>query len=405
MTLGKEVKKTDFVFVAYSYPYTFNDVIYSINEAQEKCLENDLVHFECRELVRSLEDRPLHMLTICSKKALIDQKPVVFLTGRVHSGESPSSYMIQGIIDKLMDFGDPQTEILLNSYVFKIIPMLNPDGVSRGSWKFDTLGQNLNNFYKDPQRDVHPTIWATKNAVVQEHVSGKLKMYVDFHARCSKRGAFILDNTISEPAEKYESMMIPKLMSLNCVNFDFRECLFSDDKSPGLKEKKGCGLEKDSQERASIFKETSNNPFTYTLDINYTSGHRINNLAWRYDVANDKKLLKEESPIQDTSSSVYKGLKSPMFCPEIYSDVGRSLLTAMLDYDQVNPVTRLVYQSGQSFATVLEEIRKELQKGTEKPAGHLKLRPDCPKQNKSEAKSEVAGRDGHNAAAPTLNRE
>ena len=174
--------------------------------------------------------------------------------------------------------------------------MLNPDGVSRGYWKLDTLGLNLNNFYKDPQRDVHPTIWATKNAVVQEHKGGKLKMYVDFHARCSKKGAFILDNTISDPALKCESMMIPKLMSLNCVNFDFGECVFAGDKSSAAREKKGGDQEGDGQVRASIFKETANNPFSYTFGANYSAGNRINNLAWRYDVANNKKLPQEESP-------------------------------------------------------------------------------------------------------------
>ena len=88
-----------------------------------------------------------------------------------------------------------------------------------------------------------------------------------------------------------------------------------------------------------------------------------------------------------------------MFCPEIYCDVGQSLLTAMLDYDQINPITRLVYQSGQSFATVLDEIRKELQKTNERPPGHHRLRSDLPKASKGD----LTGRDGHNANA--LNRE
>ena len=318
INVSSSVKKTDYIFVSYAYPYTFNDYLYSIKETEEKCASNEAIHFESRELVRSLEGRPVHLLTICSKRALINQKPVIFLTGRVHSGETPASYMIQGIMDKLTEFGQVQTEILLNHYIFKMIPMLNPDGVARGYWRLDTLGQNLNSHYKDPSRDVHPTIWATKDAVTQEHKCGKLKMYVDFHARCSKRGSFLHDNTIADPSLKYESMMIPKLMSLNCVNFDFRECIFSDEKS----KLKNPNDDKEGQVLSSIFKETTNNPFTYTFDINYTTGLRINNLAWRYDVINDKKLLKEESPIHDTTSSIYKGMKPPIFTQEIYADVG-----------------------------------------------------------------------------------
>ena len=47
--------------------------------------------------------------------------------------------------------------------------MLNPDGVSRGYWRFDTMGVNLNRFYSDPKPELHPTIYAAKNAVVEEH--------------------------------------------------------------------------------------------------------------------------------------------------------------------------------------------------------------------------------------------
>ena len=107
--------------------------------------------------------------------------------------------MLQGVLDKLTAFGQIQTDILLDNYVFKIIPMLNPDGVARGYWRFDTLGLNLNRYYKDPQIEMHPTIWAAKTAVLQEHRNGQLRMYVDFHAHCTKRGAFIFGNTLSDP--------------------------------------------------------------------------------------------------------------------------------------------------------------------------------------------------------------
>ena len=77
-------------------------------------------------------------------------KPVIFLTCRVHCGETPGQFMLQGILDKLADFDDEQTKVLLKNYVFKIIPNLNPDGVARGMWRFDTQGINLNRKYDNP---------------------------------------------------------------------------------------------------------------------------------------------------------------------------------------------------------------------------------------------------------------
>jgi len=90
---------------------------------------------------------------------------------------------------------------------------------------------------------------------------------------------------------QYEAMLIPKLMSMNSVNFDFRQCNFQDEKL-NVKDKKG-----DSREgsgRAVIFRETGRNPLTYTFESNYCTGHRINTLSCRFDVDKGKKIVKED---------------------------------------------------------------------------------------------------------------
>jgi cytosolic carboxypeptidase protein 5 len=56
---------------------------------------------------------------------------------------------------------------LLNMFVVKIVPMLNPDGVARGHFRFDTLGQNLNRHYENPDPLMQPSIYAVKQVIKQ----------------------------------------------------------------------------------------------------------------------------------------------------------------------------------------------------------------------------------------------
>ena len=111
--------------------------------------------------------------------------------------------------------------------------------------------------------------------------------------------------------------MIPKLMSMSCMNFDYRECNFSDEKL-NVKDKKGDSRENSG--RAAIFRATEC-PLTYTFEINYCTGLRVNALSSRYDLIQDKKIIAEE-PLTDMTSSIYRGKKSPIFTPDIFFDCG-----------------------------------------------------------------------------------
>eukprot|EP00967_Tisochrysis_lutea_P100508 scaffold150028_cov21-Tisochrysis_lutea.AAC.1 len=53
------------------------------------------------------------------------------LTARVHPGESNSSWMVRGLIEYLTG-SSAEACMLRKHFVFKIVPMLNPDGASGG---------------------------------------------------------------------------------------------------------------------------------------------------------------------------------------------------------------------------------------------------------------------------------
>ena len=68
---------------------------------------------------------------------------------------------MKGVINFLV--GDsPEAIILRDHFVFKIVPMLNPDGVINGNYWCGLCGGDLNRRYKTPSKIIHPTVWALK---------------------------------------------------------------------------------------------------------------------------------------------------------------------------------------------------------------------------------------------------
>lgn len=64
-------------------------------------------------------------------------KQIVFLTSRVHPGETNSSWIMKGLLDMLLRPSAEELEVvnkLKDVFEFYIIPMLNIDGVINGNY-------------------------------------------------------------------------------------------------------------------------------------------------------------------------------------------------------------------------------------------------------------------------------
>jgi hypothetical protein len=136
--------------------------------------------------------------------------------------------MLDGFVKAVLA-KDRRGDLLRKNFVFKIIPMLNPDGVARGHYRVDQFGLNLNRCYLAPSYYDQPTIYATKNYLEYLHfVERSVHSYLDFHAHASKRNCFVFGNFLPDLDKQVETRLLGLLFSINSAHFDYMDCDFSE---------------------------------------------------------------------------------------------------------------------------------------------------------------------------------
>lgn len=144
----------DTVYFAYSYPYTYSQLNEFLNKLESN--ENIREYFTRKTLCRTIAGNKCEYLTITSPKSKNENgkrpKKAVCLTARVHPGESVGSWMMHGIIEFLTDEKDPEAIALRDNIIFKIVPMLNPDGVINGNYRCSLAGCDLNRRWNKPSK-------------------------------------------------------------------------------------------------------------------------------------------------------------------------------------------------------------------------------------------------------------
>ncbi|CAI2386922.1 unnamed protein product [Moneuplotes crassus] len=373
---------SDVTYFAYMIPYSFKEITEKLDQLEEKMSERENIYFHRECLTYSLEGRKQEMVTVSSKERIdinedrepliehlfpehqgdmtkrplkFTDKKIIFISSRVHPGETGASHMFNGFLDLLMDKENPHSASLLNNFVFKIVPALNPDGIYRGYYRLDTLGQNLNREYLEPDPLVCPTTHSVKSILKQISDTGNLFMYVDFHAHASKKGVFCFGNALKGD-DQVENVLFAQLMSLNCLNFDMTECNFSDKIMKKLDKK---GQSREGTGRVAIYKDTGCK-HCYTLECNFYTGKRLSIIPPKFN-----KELAQKEPESDASnptSSLYKKCMCPPYGIEILEDVGVAFAMSILDLIDDNPISRLPLSRFRDIDGVRENVSSTLKK-------------------------------------------
>ncbi|XP_062404140.1 cytosolic carboxypeptidase 2 [Sardina pilchardus] len=223
----------DTCYLAHCYPYTYSDLqryLCSVMRQPSKA-----AYCKLRVLCRSLAGNPVYVLTITAPGSSSDERNVkqaVVVTARVHPGETNSSWIMQGFLDFLLS-DSPDACLLREMFVFKVVPMLNPDGVVVGNYRCSLAGRDLNRNYRTLLQESFPCVWHTRNMVKRLRSEREVVLYCDLHGHSRKNNVFMYGcDSRSSTSANLQERVFPLMMSKNAHDkFSFRSCKFKVQKS------------------------------------------------------------------------------------------------------------------------------------------------------------------------------
>jgi len=304
---------------------------------------------------------------------LFPGRPVVYVSARVHPGETPATHSFAGLARLLTRPAgeDPRADALRRRFVFKLVPVLNPDGVALGHYRADTLGENLNRVYGPPQSAGappaaadgaaaaaahslppleaspadHPSIWASQlaclwsarggTAVAEPAPAGPtsaagddaLFLYLDMHAHVAKRGCFFYGNHLPGAAAQVENLLFPNCAAMHCAHVDMGHSVFSAQNMTSS-DKRDAGRSKEGSGRVGTFALTGCSR-CYTLECNYCTGRGTGKVP--HAKGDGGRATPPPTPRQP----------APKYTPEHWQHVGRACALALLEMTGTNPWPRL----------------------------------------------------------------
>uniref|UniRef100_A0A7S1KYV4 Peptidase M14 domain-containing protein n=1 Tax=Alexandrium catenella TaxID=2925 RepID=A0A7S1KYV4_ALECA len=274
-------------------------------------------------------------------------RPVCFVSSRVHPGETPGQFAANGFLQFVLS-DDPRAAQLRRQFVFKIVPMLNPDGVAWGHYRTNTLGCDLNRCYRNPTPEMHEGVFAAKSLLLGWAERGDLLFYMDCHGHAARRGCFLFGNHHCSQAWSSEDALLWNLAyvhstQLNCPHIDIDACEWSR----AIEAKKGRGDTEQEDEVDETSRSDSGRAqigascrlyHAYTLECNY---HISRTVRPSPDVPG---LPPGAYLAQALQGEVREGKRpKPMpYGPREWAAVGEGLAVALLDLHCISAHSRLV---------------------------------------------------------------
>ena len=187
----------DEIFFANCIPFTYTDLINDLNYYTKN--ENIKYPFFYRKILcQTIGGNDIEYITINNSKYEKNEnnkknKKGIILIARQHPSETVGSWKIKGAIDFLLGESD-EAKFLRDNFIFKIIPMINVDGVINGNTRTSIAGCDLNRRWIKPNEFLHPEIYFCKDLIYNFANKINIECIIDFHGHFGAFNSFFYGN-------------------------------------------------------------------------------------------------------------------------------------------------------------------------------------------------------------------
>lgn len=165
----------------------------------------------------------MYCLTITNNETPSQNKQSIILTARTHSGETLSSYILEELVDRLLS-NSFEAQLLRRKYIFKIFPMVNPDGTILGNYRLSYSGHDLNRKWRVTSARLHPEVHTIKRIIKELHQDNPVRLMIDLHGHSRKKAVFFYGNAPRK--NPHACQELPYLMSTLSQSFSYHSCSF-----------------------------------------------------------------------------------------------------------------------------------------------------------------------------------
>ncbi|MEO5893176.1 MAG: M14-type cytosolic carboxypeptidase [Ferruginibacter sp.] len=199
----------DSVWLAYAHPYSYERELEFLGS-----LPKNRRYLQIDTLGWSAQSRPIRLLTITDTTVPAADKKVVLITTLQHAGEAIGGFFVEGMTGYLLSEAATAIESR-KKIIYKIVPMMNPDGIHHGMTRLNANYEDLNQEWDDDFIDtVHaptePEVASVKNWIRNWLQSGKkIDLALDVHSQGQQGTSNILHappgvlNGLAEKLQKY----------------------------------------------------------------------------------------------------------------------------------------------------------------------------------------------------------